>query len=105
MAYQIIDDIHGITQRSDILKNKLTLPIIFAFVNSDGEIRNKLERAFNQKSKSTTDVAYIKKVLFNSGAIHYALVKSELYKTQALDILSEMETDGIDIRQLRSFLE
>lgn len=105
MASQITNDIQGITRRSDISKNKFTLPILFAFVQSDGEVRNKLKRAFSQQSKSASDVEYIKKVLFSSGAIHYALVKSELYKTQALDILSEIETAGISVRQLKSFLE
>ena len=64
-----------------------------------------MQFTFNQNSKSAADIAYIKDLILNSGGIHYAYVKAELYKTQALDILSEMETDGIDIRQLRSFLE
>jgi geranylgeranyl diphosphate synthase type I len=105
MAAQITNDIQGITRGSDIVKQKITLPVIYALTQADGEVRNKLENAFGQWSEMVDDPTQTKDLLFSSGAIHFATVKMESYKQQALDTLSKAERAGANIEHLKLFLE
>jgi geranylgeranyl pyrophosphate synthase len=105
MAAQITNDIQGITRGDDILKPKITLPVIYAFAQAEGETRNKLEVMFGQQSETVPDRTQIKDLLFSSGAIHFATVKMELYKQRALDTLSKAERAGANVGRLKLFLE
>jgi geranylgeranyl pyrophosphate synthase len=105
MAAQIANDIQGITRGGDILKPKITLPVIYALAQAEGETRNKLEVMFSQQSETVPDHTQIKDLLFSSGAIHFATVKTELYKQRALDTLSKAERAGANVERLKLFLE
>ena len=105
MASQIANDIQGITCGSDIVKRKITLPVIYALAQTDGEARNQLEATFVKQSEPMPDHIQIRDLLFNSGAIHYAMIKMEFYKQRALEILSEAERAGASVKRLKSFLE
>ncbi len=105
MAAQIANDILGITRGSDIVKPRITLPVIYALTQTNGETRNQLELAFGKPAESALDNAQIKDLLFRTGAIHYATIKMELYKQRALDSLSEAEGAGASVERLKLFLE
>jgi geranylgeranyl pyrophosphate synthase len=105
IAAQIANDIRGITHGSDIVKRKITLPIIYALTQADDETRNKLESAFGQQSEAVPDSTQIKDLLFSIGAIHYATVKMESYKQRALDTLSKAKEAEVNIGHLKLFLE
>ncbi len=105
MAAQITNDIQGIIHGSDILKRKMTLPVIYALTQTGGEVRNQLEVTFSKQSGFITDPAQIKNLMFRIGAIHYATVKMEFYKQQALDFLSKAEKAGASVERLKLFLE
>jgi len=105
MASQIANDILGITQGSDIVKPKITLPVIYALAQTDGEEHNQLEITFGKPFECVQDPTQIKNLLFRTGAIHYAAVKMEFYKQRALDNLSEAEKAGVKVEILKSFLE
>ncbi len=105
MASQIANDIHGITHGSDIVKHKITLPVIYALTQTDGEAHNQLEIIFGKQSESVADPTQIRNLLFGSGAIHYATIKMEFYKQRALDILPEAEKAGASVERLKLFLE
>jgi geranylgeranyl pyrophosphate synthase len=105
MASQIANDIQGVTRGSDILKRKITLPVIYALSLADGKARHQLELTFSKKTKSTPNLSQTRDLLFRTGAIHYATIKMELYKQQALDILSRAEVAGANAEQLKLFLE
>jgi len=105
MAAQITNDIQGIVHRGDIINRKVTLPLIYAFTQTDGEVHKQLEFAFGKPSLSSTDQAQIRDLMFNTGAIHYAMVRMDQYKQQALDILSEVKETGGRIERLKVFLE
>ena len=105
MASQIANDIQGITHGSDIMKRKITLPVIYALAQTDGETHNQLEFAFGKLSQSAPDATQIGNLLFGSGAIHYATTMMEYYKQLALDILSEAQRAGAGVEQLKLFLE
>ena len=105
VASQITNDIQGVIQGSDIAKRTITLPVIYALTQTDGEIRNQFESAFSKQSESKPDPVRIKDLLFRTGAIHYATIKMEFYKQRALDILSEAERMGARVKRLKLFLE
>ena len=105
MASQIANDIQGITRGSDIVKRKITLPIIYSLIHTDGEARHQLELAFGKPSEFVPDPKQITDLLFRCGAIHYATVKMELYKQRALDTLSEAKSVGASVERLKLFLE
>jgi geranylgeranyl pyrophosphate synthase len=105
MAAQITNDIQGIKDGSDIAKHKITLPVIYALAQTDGEVRDHLELAFGKPSKSAPDIVQIRDLMFHIGAIHYATISIELYKQRALDILSEVEGAGARTERLKLFLE
>jgi len=104
IASQIANDIQGITHGSDIIKPKVTLPVIYALSQVDGEAYNRLKFTFNQNSEDAPDSTEIRDLLFHTGAIHYAVVKLELYKQQALDILSKVESRITNMERLKLFL-
>ncbi len=104
MAAQIANDILGITRGSDIVKPRITLPVIYALTQTDGKARNQLDSTFVKQSRAVLDPTQIKDLLFRSGAIHYATIKMEFYKQRALDILSKAETAGVSVERLKLFL-
>lgn len=104
MAVQLTNDIQGITQGRDILKKRITLPIIYALAHSDSTVGNQIRYEFSHPSKSASDFTLVKDLLFRCGAIHYASVKLELYKQQALDILSDTEKEGVNVERLKLFV-
>ncbi len=105
MAAQITNDIQGVTYGSDIMKRKITLPVVFALNHTEGEACSQLDLVFGKQSASVPDSTQIRDLLFRTGAIHYATVKMEFYRQQALDILSEVERLGANTERLKLFLE
>jgi geranylgeranyl pyrophosphate synthase len=105
MATQINNDIQGIIQGTDIVHRKLTLPVVYALAQTDGEAHDRLCAAFSKQAEYSPDPNETRDLLFRAGAIHYATVKMELYKQQALDILSEAERAGANVERLKLFLE
>jgi geranylgeranyl pyrophosphate synthase len=105
MASQIANDIQGITCRSDIVKHRVTLPVIYALAHTEGEAHNRLELAFSKPCECVPSPTQTKDLLFESGAIHYAMIRMEIYKQRALNILNRLENTGTNVERLRLFLE
>ncbi len=105
MASQIANDIQGITQGSDIVKPKITLPVIYALNQTDGKVRNQLEVTFIKPFESMPNTMQIRDALFHCGAIHYATIRMETYKQQAQDNISEVEKVGVNVERLKLLLE
>jgi geranylgeranyl pyrophosphate synthase len=105
MAAQIANDIRGITGLRDIENSKITLPVIFALTQAN-EYRELLESTFFKNEwEFKIPPGQIKDLLVNCGSIHYATIKMEIYKQQAMGVLNELERTGISIEQLRQFLD
>ena len=107
VASQITNDIQGIIHGSDITRKRITLPIIYALAQTEGEAHNRLESVFGKQSESKPklDPVQIRDLLFSCGAIYYATIKMEFYKQLALDMLSEAEEAGASVERLKLFLE
>jgi geranylgeranyl pyrophosphate synthase len=106
MASQIANDIQGIIDGNDIQKRKITLPAIYALSQIKDKVsHHQLRSYFYKNSKSALNLMQVKDIFFKSGAIHYTTVKMEMYKQLARDILSKAEKSGINIEQLKRFVE
>ena len=105
MAAQITNDIQGVTCGSDIVKSKITLPIIYALTQAEEKTRNQLEITFGRQSEPVPDSTQIRDLLLRCGAIHYTTIKMEFYKQLALDSLSEAERVGASVERLELFLK
>ncbi len=105
MASQIANDIQGITGGSDLMKCRITLPVIYALTQTDGKTRSRLEAAFRKQCESAPDLRQIRDLLFDVGAIHYATIKMEFFKQRARNVLSEAEAAGASVERLKLFLE
>lgn len=104
MASQIINDVMGVTGGADVTKPKITLPVIYALTHTEGKIRKQLERTFSTNEELTLKPASTKDLLYNTGAVHYATIKAELYKQDALDALNSAEEMGANVERLQIFL-
>jgi geranylgeranyl diphosphate synthase, type I len=105
MASQIANDIQGITSGSDILKRKITLPVIFTLTQGSPAVRRQMESYFYRNNGPVNSPDDISGCLFRSGGVHYSLVKMELFKQQALDFISEEQASGKNMTQLKLFAE
>lgn len=105
IASQIVNDIQGITSGIDIVKHKITLPVVYALTHTAGRVHSQLEFAFGNTCDFPPDPKQTKDMLFESGAIHYSMIKMEIFKQLALDILYELEKTGANIERLKLFLE
>ena len=105
VASQIANDILGITRGNDIVRRKISLPIIYILNQTDGDVRNQVKLLYSNPYKPLLDTEQFKDLLFNSGAIHYTTIKMNLFKQQALDILTKAKGKGVNIEKLKPFLD
>jgi geranylgeranyl pyrophosphate synthase len=105
MASQIANDIQGVTSGSDIIRRKMTLPSIFALDKGSSEVSRQLEGLYFHSSGPVPNLSETIRSLFQCGAVYYSLVKMQLFKQQALDFLSEVESSGKSVSPLKLFIE
>jgi geranylgeranyl diphosphate synthase, type I len=105
MMAQITNDISGITNGKDLLKRKISLPVIFALSQTEGENCNLLKDYYFNKSESCPNTQQILCLISDIGALHYAAVKLESYRIYAADALNRAEQAGIKIDRMRVFLK
>jgi geranylgeranyl pyrophosphate synthase len=105
MASQLTNDIQGIIRGTDIVRAKVTLPVIYALAVSEGESRSQLEANFFSPHIGTVNPDIIKDILYKTGAVHYASVKTEYYRDLALDSLAAAEKLSCKVERLHVFLQ
>ncbi|OQY94172.1 MAG: polyprenyl synthetase [Sphingobacteriales bacterium UTBCD1] len=96
IAFQIKDDLFdyasekiGKPTGNDIKEKKLTLPIIFALNNINGNDRRKMIRIIKHENRNAEKVKWVIQKVEESGGIDYATDKMNIYKSEALNILHE----------------
>ena len=105
MASQIANDVQGILQGKDIIKRRITLPMIYALTETESKITESLKSAFFKRSEDISNPGQVRDILFNVGAIQYATIKMELYKQRALDTLLKAEEERVNISRLMLFFK
>ncbi len=105
MAIQIANDIKGIAEGIDIVKRKITLPVIYGLTQTEGEDLSRLTATYRKYTGAAADPVEIKDIFFRTGAIYYATVKIEMYKQAAVDALAAVEEGGVNTQQLKELLD
>ena len=102
IAFQIKDDLFDYTSQdvgkptgNDIKEKKLTLPLIHTLNNVDKETRRKIIYIIKNENTRKNKVNYIIEVVEKNGGIEYAKSKMELYKKEALQLLSTFPDSDI----------
>ena len=95
MAFQIKDDLFDYgTERIgkptgiDIKEQKMTLPLIYALNNSDGDKRKWLINSIKNHNKNKKRVKEVITYVKEKGGLDYAVSKMMQFKDEALDILN-----------------
>ncbi len=108
LAFQIVDDILGITADeatlgkpvgSDIREGKKTLIMIHALANADKEQMIALKRAVGVKEASNDDIDAVVKTLGEIGSIQYAKDEAEKYTASAFESIKVIP-DGSSKQEL-----
>jgi geranylgeranyl pyrophosphate synthase len=58
MAAQITNDVEGIIRGNDILKKKMTLPVVYAITQTDGDVHKRLKLAYSKGLSPASSVVY-----------------------------------------------
>lgn len=113
MAFQIKDDLFdyfsdnvGKPTGNDIKEKKLTLPLIYTLNKVDKSTRRKLIYIIKNENKKADKVKQVIAKVIESGGIEYAVEKMNIYKNDALAILSEFpdSTSKKGLQDLVSFV-
>lgn len=108
LAFQIVDDVLGITADeatlgkpvgSDIREGKKTLIMIHALANADKEQMIVLKRAVGVKEASNDDIDAVVKTLGEIGSIQYAKDEAEKYTASAFESIKVIP-DGSSKQEL-----
>ena len=105
MAAQVANDIQGIIEGRDVVSRKITLPVIFAFDQANETSLDILVKTYVKSRDTDIDVEQVKEILYDSGAVQYSVIKMELYKHQAQNILQGLEKSGITTDPLKVFFK
>jgi geranylgeranyl diphosphate synthase type I len=115
-AFQIVDDIIGIWQKtedtgkpkaSDIKNKKKTLPVLYAFENASKEQRALLEDIYKKEEMSDEDVGKVLNVLEDVNARAESQKIADKFEREALEELDKtaIENEPMDkLRALANFL-
>jgi len=116
MAFQIRDDILGVwgsaqvtgkPVAADIRRRKKSLPVVYALVAAQDEVREELQRLYSQGSLTNGDVARVVNILERVGAREYSQGMAE---ERIAEALAELTQAGIvpgayrDFEELAAFL-
>jgi octaprenyl-diphosphate synthase len=105
IASQIANDLQGILTLKDVLKLKVTLPVIFALTQSGIDRREYLASVYRQTETPVNEARQIQETLIAVGAVQYAVIKLEYYKLRARDILARIAASGVKIDRLKILLD
>lgn len=102
MAFQIKDDLFdygtsnvGKPVRNDIQERKVTLPLIYTLNNCDAGLKRQLLYIIRHQNTREEKVEYLVEEVKKAGGLQYAEEKMMLYRSEALDILSEFPDSAV----------
>jgi octaprenyl-diphosphate synthase len=96
ICFQIKDDIFdyspdiqiGKPTGNDIRDGKVTLPLIFALLNTVGKERDEILSWVESKNFTPENIQAITQFTHNNGGVEYAIAKMEAFKNKAIDELN-----------------
>jgi len=96
ICFQIKDDVFdyfediqiGKPTGNDIRDGKVTLPLIYALLNTKGEEKEKVLALIENKDFATENIQYITRFAHDNGGVDYALTRMEEFKNKAIEELN-----------------
>lgn len=104
VAVQISNDVQGTESGTDVARRKITLPVIYALSNTDGQEASQLS-AWYLTHELNSEAGEIRELLIRRGATYYSRVKAEMFKHAAMDALSKANPGDRALSRLKMFLE
>lgn len=103
ICFQIKDDIFDYSENinigkptgNDIRDGKLTLPLIYALQNSDGEDKERILGWLKNKDYSSENIHFITEFTHKNGGVKYAMEKMNEYKNKAIDELNSFASSHV----------
>jgi octaprenyl-diphosphate synthase len=102
IAFQIKDDLFdygnediGKPTGNDIKEKKLTLPLIYTLNNIDKTERRKLIYIVKNENTNPESIKYVIDTVVKTGGIRYANEKMNIYRDEALNILSDFDPSPV----------
>jgi geranylgeranyl pyrophosphate synthase len=95
---QLLNDIAGITNGSDLRRRKKTLPIAYALQCAKDEQIGEILQWFESQHKiAENEERALATQMIDLGALHFASVVAEAHRRKALEVLKELsETTGLN---------
>jgi len=96
ICFQIKDDVFDYSENinigkptgNDIRDGKVTLPLIFALLNTQGAEREKVLLMIDNKEFTTENIQFITRFAIENGGVEYALTRMEEFKNKAIEELN-----------------
>ncbi len=103
ICFQIKDDIFDYSENinigkptgNDIRDGKLTLPLIYALQNTDGEDKERILGWLKNKDYSSENIHFITEFTHKNGGVEYAIKKMNEYKNKAIDELNSFASSEV----------
>lgn len=105
MIVQIANDIQGIEKGTDILRRKMTLPVIYALSAAEGDALQELTAAYLEANQTAPDVPRVTELLSSTGAMYYAAMRLESYREAADVALAATEIAEEPMQEFRKLFE
>ena len=96
ICFQIKDDIFDYSENlqigkptgNDIRDGKVTLPLIFALLNSEGIEKEKVLSMIDRKEFNRKNIKFITRFALDNGGVEYARTRMEAFKNKAIEELN-----------------
>jgi len=96
ICFQIKDDVFDYSENihigkptgNDIRDGKVTLPLIYALLNTQGPEREKVRTLVDSKEFTPENIQFITRFAIDNGGVEYALSCMETYKNKAIEELN-----------------
>jgi len=103
ICFQIKDDVFDYSENlqigkptgNDIRDGKVTLPLIYALLNTLGEEREKVLKMIDNREFTPGNIRSITRFALENGGVEYALTQMELFKNKAIEELSGFDDSDV----------
>jgi len=105
ICFQIKDDVFDYSENlkigkptgNDIRDGKVTLPLIYALLNTHGDEREKVLLMIDNREFTPENIQFITRFALENGGVEYALAQMELFKIKAIEELNGF--DDCDVKK------
>lgn len=103
ICFQIKDDVFDYSENlkigkptgNDIRDGKVTLPLIYALLNTQGIEREKVLSIIEKKDFSLENIQFITRFALENGGVEYALERMESFKNKAIEELNGFDDSDV----------